>query len=107
MTGKGLRPQDAALVEKVFGKPVMLDEEGEDWGALLDAARAEGATRLRDALLGEEAVEAAGEAAGQELIDQELSGAFDDLGEDGSNQAIAKAALSAALEKIGAPHVER
>lgn len=46
----------------------------------------------------EEMVERAARAVGRELKDQELSGAFDDLGEEGSDAAIARTALTAALQ---------
>ncbi|MBI1682330.1 hypothetical protein [Caulobacter hibisci] len=43
-----LSPANAAAVEAVFGKPVMLDEEGEDWNALLDYVRAQGRASLEE-----------------------------------------------------------
>lgn len=43
-----LSPANTAAVEAVFGHPVMLDEEGDDWNALLDYVRAQGRASLEE-----------------------------------------------------------
>lgn len=75
--------------------------------ASIDAARQEGRQSAGDRAITEAMVEAGAKAVGDELVGQELSGAFDDLGEDGSNRAIARACLEAALLSPQAAPVEQ
>jgi hypothetical protein len=70
-------------------------------GAERDAAEA------RERVITDAMVKRGGKAVGDELTGQELSGAFDDLGEDGSNEAIARACLEAALLSPQAAPVEQ
>lgn len=106
---EALTPENAALVEKARQRPILADIHdliltnlfgpfdaiGDDMDGRIMAAAEAIADKLMEP--SEEAVEAATHAVGAELADQELSGAFDDLGEDGSNRAIASEALRAAL----------